>query len=162
MRCSSFLRGAIAALVLGAAPLQAQSPAVPVALYGDAVRHYSATGDAAAAVAPLKDWTRPQLERAIDAYLVVAQGNVLAPAAVLQLEIALGVVGQAPVVAFSSLWRATTLAENQESGPSALEIENSTVGFDSPDSIAAAIARSTLAPPFPNASSARMPIHMSD
>jgi len=117
VRCSSFLGGSIAVLVLGAAPLHAQSPAVPVALYGDAVRHYAATGDAAAAVAPLKDWTRPQLERAIEAYLVVAQGNVLAPAAVLQLEIALGVVGQAPVVASDCLQLGEKLLQRLNTRP---------------------------------------------
>jgi tetratricopeptide (TPR) repeat protein len=96
-------RAALATLLLAAAAVHAQTPAPPISVYGDAVRHYVATGDAAAAAAVLRDWTRERFEAALEAYIAVGEGNVLAPAAVLQLEIALGVVGQAPAVAQGSL-----------------------------------------------------------
>lgn len=103
MARASILPRVIAVLLLGTAPLQAQSPPVQVALYGDAVRAYVATGDVATAIAALKGWAGPQFERAVEAYLVLGGNNGLAPAAVLQLEIATAIVGQAPVAASECL-----------------------------------------------------------
>jgi tetratricopeptide (TPR) repeat protein len=108
---TSFLRSVTAVLLLGAAPLQAQSPPVQVALYGDAVRTYVATGDVATAIAALKGWAEPQFARAIEAYLVLGGKNGLAPAAVLQLEIALAIVGQDPVAAYNCLELAHKLVQ---------------------------------------------------
>lgn len=103
MAGARFLRTVVALLLLSAAPLQAQPPPVQVALYGDAVRTYVATGDVATAIAALKGWAGPQFERAVEAYLVLGGKNGLAPAAALQLEIAVAIVGQAPVAASDCL-----------------------------------------------------------
>lgn len=118
MTCSRLFRTALAVLTLGCAALHAQSPAGSPTLYGDVLRQYVGTGDAAAAIAATKDWTAQQFERAIDAYLA-SESDTVAPAAVLQLEIALKAIGPAPVTATECLQIGERLVQRLNARPAA-------------------------------------------
>ncbi|MDO8678334.1 MAG: hypothetical protein Q7R30_07200 [Acidobacteriota bacterium] len=84
-----------AAVALAAAP-SAQAPTSAVDSYATAVRTYVATGDTVKALTPIQAWAKPEFERAIDALIARRDQALIEAAAVLQVEIAVGVVMLSP------------------------------------------------------------------
>lgn len=79
-----------------------QSPAGRVAAYAAAVRVYVATGEPAAAIEGIRDWSLPQFEDAVREYQMRADA-ALEAAAVLQLEFGMLSVTAAPGLASQHL-----------------------------------------------------------
>lgn len=93
--------GAAAMAALGASP-NGQAAGVPEADYATAVRAYVEGHDAGKAVTPLAAWSEKRVKNAVENYLAQPE-SLLTAAAVLHLEIGVGVVTLAPAIAAKHL-----------------------------------------------------------
>lgn len=86
-------------LTIAAVAASSQAPASPVETYLAAVRTYVATRDAGKAVTELQGWSKAQFTTAIEGLIKRGDQRLIEAAALLQLEIGLGVVQRFPASA---------------------------------------------------------------